>query len=394
MADTNAHVTNRNNIQNPWSRENRSEYKMGTIEKFMHDTLGFRTGYDQYHEQMDNEANAWETQNQSLEYEEQYNSAEAQAERLRNAGINPDLNHSQINPGEASEMTEPEVRVQSPIGQDMEALQTAGEAGAKLGMNLLGILSGGTDILAKIGEKTQDIDIKNLGVGEEMLNLIPELHSYFEEVAEEDKDFGNELIAGSKRVYNLGVDWARKMGLNQRNSKRLMNLYNFMQNSIPSALKNKEKILESDTLDYQTWLTKRTQRVQEILTENQIKRAEIDAKYNQAEQELYEEFPNLPKEIIKAERQYSEADAKAGISEASARTAQAKYRKLEATKKEEIAKTDLEFIQQYDSEFVSGRINSHYRSDTKRYQGAMGRQYGGTRGIKIGAFGFSYGEND
>ena len=65
-------------------------YKIGPFEDFFR-SLGFRTAYDKYAEQMALASKAYQADVSQKEYDEAYNSPVAQAARMRQAGLNPDL---------------------------------------------------------------------------------------------------------------------------------------------------------------------------------------------------------------------------------------------------------------------------------------------------------------
>lgn len=65
-------------------------YKMGPFEKFLQ-SLGFRTKFDSQREQMALASQAYQADVAQKAYDEAYDSPEAQAARMRQAGLNPDL---------------------------------------------------------------------------------------------------------------------------------------------------------------------------------------------------------------------------------------------------------------------------------------------------------------
>lgn len=64
--------------------------------------LGFRSSYDEAEALRQQNYATWESQQQELVRQEQYNSPEEQAERQREAGLNPDLN-GQVDSGQSAE---------------------------------------------------------------------------------------------------------------------------------------------------------------------------------------------------------------------------------------------------------------------------------------------------
>lgn len=373
----------RTDIQNPYSQENRATYKKGALEN-MFSNLGFRTQYDNYMMDMDNRAAEWETQNQSLAYEEQYNSAEAAADRMRAAGINPDLQGIQ-NAGEAAEMAEPEL----PNTSGMNEMETAGEGAAKLGMFLLGMLTDGAsnvingvgklyDIMGKgeeLEQKQTTTDTNNLKLSEQFLKFIPELQRYYNEI---NPDAQPGEIAASVKTTSAEKFWSRSLGMSRRNTKRLLDTYSYILETTPSRLARETDKTDLKKIRYEGWLTDKTQKIQEITLNSAVKRAEIDQKYITAEAELYAKYPNIPKDIIQGQKSLEMAQNTAGINMASAKTAAAAYQKLQSQKLKEIAEHDYNEIKKYEEEF--NKDFSWYRinpNNWANYRRAYQRQFGG-----------------
>lgn len=65
-------------------------YKMGPFEKFLQN-LGFRTKFDKQREEMALASQAYQADITQKQYDEAYDSPNAQADRMRQAGLNPDL---------------------------------------------------------------------------------------------------------------------------------------------------------------------------------------------------------------------------------------------------------------------------------------------------------------
>lgn len=89
--------------------------------------LGFRTEADSFEENMATQAAEYDAAIAQKAYDEQYNSAAMQAERMRNAGINPDISGGQgISPGEAaSPAQDPSTPMQTSAGEFESALGMA-----------------------------------------------------------------------------------------------------------------------------------------------------------------------------------------------------------------------------------------------------------------------------
>lgn len=73
--------------QNPYMN---LDYKESGLQKFL-SNLGFRTGYDKRMEDMQLQANETNFQLALMDYQNQYNSEVAKSQRMRAAGLNPDL---------------------------------------------------------------------------------------------------------------------------------------------------------------------------------------------------------------------------------------------------------------------------------------------------------------
>lgn len=66
------------------------DYKQSGWQKFL-SNLGFRTGYDKRVEDMQLQANEYNANVAAMAFENEYNSDSAKSERMRSAGLNPDL---------------------------------------------------------------------------------------------------------------------------------------------------------------------------------------------------------------------------------------------------------------------------------------------------------------
>lgn len=87
--------------------------------------LGFRTEADAWQENMSVQAAEYDASIAQKAYDEQYNTASAQAERMRAAGINPDIDGgSSISPGEAA----------SPAQDPSTPMQTTGDDDSAAGI--------------------------------------------------------------------------------------------------------------------------------------------------------------------------------------------------------------------------------------------------------------------
>lgn len=248
MADTMITPQNRGQITNPYDAEHRAEYKMGGIEKFLHDTLGFRTGYDTYHENMDNASAAWLAQQENNSYEEAYNSPEAQAARMRAAGLNPDIAPSQIEPGQATEFTEPESMPESPTGIDIDAFSSACEISSKIAALALDAVTGSAGLFTTITggainltEGINKLDEQELVIGEKLREMANESYGELEKIASDFNELGGGQNWGAKITAGAGDFLAKARGLSGRNKKKFAKMYNSMAKSATAKMKTLEK---------------------------------------------------------------------------------------------------------------------------------------------------------
>lgn len=119
---------------NPYKNQ---EYKKSGWQNFL-SSLGFRTQADAWKENMSVQAAEFDAALAQKEFDTEYNSAQAQTARLKQAGLNPDLNPSMVDAGDAGSM-----------GQDMSTpMQSTGEEsviteGAKLCLDTASMIMSG-----------------------------------------------------------------------------------------------------------------------------------------------------------------------------------------------------------------------------------------------------------
>lgn len=115
------------------------EYRMSPWQKML-SKLGFRTGADAWKENMTVQANEYDQAILQKAYDEDYNDAFSQASRMRSAGINPDLDPSSIDSGEAA-----------PLGEDPSTpMQSTGEEGVVMQV-ANGVMSAVSTALGMVG---------------------------------------------------------------------------------------------------------------------------------------------------------------------------------------------------------------------------------------------------
>lgn len=149
---------------NPW---NQYVYNDGLWDR-IGDWFGFRTNQDQYREDMESASRQYESQLLSLQREEEYNSESAQAQRQRQAGINPDLNG--VSPSQASEFNEPQNPPVSP-GPNTEYMNFIGSLGSLITttVGLVGDIQGMNALRLDNDSKRLDLATKYLDSGSNYL---------------------------------------------------------------------------------------------------------------------------------------------------------------------------------------------------------------------------------
>lgn len=100
---------------NPYANVN---YRQSWMQRFL-ENLGFRTNKDAYLEGMALQAQEYDNALKQKEYDEEYNSASAQAMRLREAGINPDLS-GDVSAGESASLPDDGNPPVPPVADDLE----------------------------------------------------------------------------------------------------------------------------------------------------------------------------------------------------------------------------------------------------------------------------------
>lgn len=386
MAEEITNITNRGQITNPYDKEHRAEYKMGSVEAFLHDKLGFRTGYDTYHENMDNASAAWLAQQENNVYEEQYNSAEAQAQRMREAGLNPDIAPGSIAPGEATEFTEPESMPQAPEGQDMEAVIKAGTAGANLAMFIVDMVSGGISIATAMrGLKNLKLEGENTEIAgsQEMFEAVQKAHEIYGNLKQGKEEQG--LTFASGRYVG------KAMGYTGRRLADFARMYDDTYNSIPVITKNKGNL---NTLSRTQWESDNMQKIlnaEEMGIEATAARLLVETTRNKQIAEVLEKYPEFTKEGLLAGNARAIAEAAAAGDEAKIKHYEAKAEKaiqevneINARADKEASEQDNEIILKFYDEMkttpldaaipIYGAIRKY--TVRRRYERATRRRYG------------------
>lgn len=122
--------------------------------------FGFRTGEDKWRDDTAAKAADYEAQLRQLDAQQQYNSAEEQAQRMRDAGINPNLSGG-VTPGEAGEFDN-----QAVAGQDTPKGATMGEVnnmflqGLNVATSAISTVGSAVTTAISMMEKLQNYKIK------------------------------------------------------------------------------------------------------------------------------------------------------------------------------------------------------------------------------------------
>lgn len=357
-------TTQRSQITNPYSKENRAQYNVGVFEETLR-KMGFRTGYDNYMMDMDNRAREWETQNQSLGYEENYNSPEQQAARMRAAGMNPDLS-GDMNPGQAAEMAEP---AESPGGYptDMDMLSETGNTVAQMGSAIMAIMGDSIGLLGKAAEIGTNLfidapaakDTKEIEISGKLLKLLDEYPGIFDDV-ETGMQPGDD-ISPAKKEGEGSKAIAKALGLSKRNYERFTKLRDNWLNSIPGQIKQNETYAQGEQ-------SKAIRETADIMKKHYILRAGNQLALEQAEAEMLKKYPDVLNASILAqwrkgifESQTAGATATTAAAHAKVAQAEKEYKVAYAKYKEDQVKIDKQIQEEYyemlDNEGIGYWIN-------------------------------------
>lgn len=337
MANTQTtNVTSRDQISNPYSRENRAEYKMGIIENWLHN-MGFKTGYDTYHMEMDNNANAWETQNQSAAYEENYNSAEAEAQRMRNAGLNPDIDPSTVQPGEATEMTEPETTIPTKGQTDIDYFQQVGSFAANLGATLIDMYTGSVSAKAALtgakvamGRYESERDIQeDEAIREQALDALYNI--------------------GSDEEYENGSYIARLKGLTGKRYEKFARYYDEIYSNLPALITRNKAEADAKNTVFENEITDTMNNIKSIMAEAQTKSAEILLEKQKRETEFLKNHP-----------EYNEAETDALIKQGNKEAIE--YRNISLEAQATLDKINSDAIKDYE-ESIKEHTGGHYEQE-------------------------------
>lgn len=154
------------------------QYRQSWIQKML-SGLGFRTNYDAYLEGMNLQAQEYDNALLQKEYDENYNSPLAQAQREREAGLNPNLTGN-ISSGEASPLQDDGNPPVPPQANDLEMVSSF--AGACLqGVQTAFAVAGDLQSLRSMRLQNQGKEIQNnkdfMGFTQEaLMKVLPEVY--------------------------------------------------------------------------------------------------------------------------------------------------------------------------------------------------------------------------
>lgn len=160
------------NISNPYSELPRSQTPWDRLVNW----FGFRSGYDKAQEQYNLAGAEYNAQLEQLASEEKYNSPAEQAQRMREAGLNPDLTGVSGEP--ASEFDNQQESPDVSAGLDFNPLDIINS----IGHGFIGTISGTIGILQDMNLLNQSriaLDSKDLEFSNQMIDFFKNSDSYF-----------------------------------------------------------------------------------------------------------------------------------------------------------------------------------------------------------------------
>lgn len=168
-------------IQNPYVNNPRQKTNW---DKFIN-WLGFRSGYDKSMEQYQLASDEYNAQLSQLASEEKYNSPLEQAQRMREAGLNPDLTGVSGEP--ASEFDNQQESPDVSVGTDVNPLDVV----STIGKSFISTISGTMALLQDINLFRQSriaTDEKDLDYASKMIDFFNKSDSYFHDQSDSSDD--------------------------------------------------------------------------------------------------------------------------------------------------------------------------------------------------------------
>lgn len=269
------------------------DYRESPWQKFLK-FLGFRTQADAYAENMQIQANEYDAQIAQKQYDEQYNDPLNQVARMRNAGLNPDIDGgSSIDSGSAQNLGEdPSTPMQS-TGEEQQLMDFANGL-----MNIFSTAIGLTSGVQGIARNRIQNNLLRLQTDNDMTAFAKQMFPYFLP----DSDAPNILDDGTALSWQAIAKQNASIfagSLNKKNQKSFMNkIQSFWNGALGKAesYEDMQKLLQTK-FGYDV----------------------AKGTYGDPESDLFgifaEELANLNKQIIKESKNADLATAKGATAE-------------------------------------------------------------------------------
>lgn len=196
---------------NPWTWENFNQQRQRTWWDNLVEGLGLRSGYQAAQAEYMASAAEYDAQIAEINAADKYNSPEAQAARMRDAGQNPDLLGTQ-GVAEAEEFANKEERTSPNVDNPTMQFTSFVEA---VGKTFVGVVSMGKDMATTLG-LFQEAKGKKLDNAEKLEKLVDEfMQNYTPERGKEGTQnkydyYGNLITASDKYADNYGLSKKQK----------------------------------------------------------------------------------------------------------------------------------------------------------------------------------------
>lgn len=193
------------------------QYQLGFWDK-IGNVLGFRTSEDRTREEYEQRSNEYIAQLQSLAREEEYNSEASQAQRQKEAGLNPALNG--VNPSQASEMNESPMSLPDIARNNGDDVTSAFGTFSNIVSTVIGLGSG---LLSLQGQRNNNVLSRLSGV--------KDIYSFGKELGldlsnESDVNLLFGVPSNGLSTTQLLQSRLRKMGFSRGDAKRFAVSFN------------------------------------------------------------------------------------------------------------------------------------------------------------------------
>lgn len=199
--------------------------------------LGFRSKFDEYRDSMALNANEYEAQLAEKAHNEEFDSASAQAQRYREAGINPDIN-GDVGAGASSAM-EPDPNAPISPGYDDPLQMVSGFANTIMSA-FTGSIGLAKDALS-LFQMRNDVESGNIGKSQSIVDYAMNMARQFipESYPEGDADWVNRA---SQLAFDVG-----SAGLSKRQQRQFRSALNSFYQSAPTQAEQWKAWNESQT---------------------------------------------------------------------------------------------------------------------------------------------------